>query len=88
MKSTWFQDNAACLALAKLRKVTPQYRHIGSKYHWFRSYVLGSRNKDAFLDIDKVATDKQMADMFTKNLPELKFIAARKLLRGWSFSQG
>jgi hypothetical protein len=83
MKSTCFEDNAACLALAKLRKITPQNRHIGSKYHWFRSYVLGSRNNDAFLDIVKVATDKQMADMFTKNLTEQKFLAARKQLCGW-----
>jgi hypothetical protein len=33
MKSNSFEDNAACLALAKLRKLTLQNRHIGSKYH-------------------------------------------------------
>ena len=49
----------------------------------FRSYVLGSRNKDAVLNIVKVAFDKQMADKLTKNLTELKSIAARKLLGGW-----
>jgi hypothetical protein len=45
--------------------------------------VLCSRNNDAFLDIVKVATEKQMADMFTKNLTEQKFLAARKQLCGW-----
>jgi hypothetical protein len=42
MKFTRFEDNAACLALAKLRKITPPNRHIGSKYHWLRSYVLAT----------------------------------------------
>ena len=73
MKSTCFEDNAACLALAKLRKIAPQNRHIGLKYHWFRSYVLGSCNKDAFLDIVKVATNKLLADMFTTILPNSSF---------------
>lgn len=82
-KSTCFEDNAACIALAKLKKITPQNRHIGSKYHWFRSYVMGSRNKDAFLDIVKVESHEQMADIFTKNLTEEKFLAARKLLCRW-----
>jgi hypothetical protein len=83
VKSTSFENYAACVALAKLRHLAPQNRHIGSKSHWFRSNVIGSRNNDAFLDIVIVATDKQTADKFTKNLTEQKFLAARKQICGW-----
>ena len=83
IKSTCFEDNAAALALARLKKITPQNRHIGSKYHWFRSYVLGAKNKDAFLDIVKVESEMQMADIFTKNLTAEKYLQGRKLLCGW-----
>ena len=82
-QATCFEDNAACLALAKLRRLTPQNRHIAAKYHWFRSYVKGANNPDAFLDIEKVDTKKQLADCLTKNLQADSFERARDLLCGW-----
>ena len=82
-QATCFEDNAACLALAKLRRLTPQNRHIAAKYHWFRSYIKGARNPDAFLDIVKVDTKLQLADCLTKNLTMISFERARKLLCGW-----
>ena len=86
--STCFEDNNACIALAKLKKITPQNRHIASMYHWFRAYVKGARNKALeFLDIVKVHTDEQKADSMTKNLTIEKFKRARKLLCGWQCHQ-
>ena len=83
MKSTCFEDNAACLALARLKKITAQNRHIAVKYHWFRSHVLGSRHEDAYLDIVKVDSKDQQGDGFTKNLTADNFVAWRKLLCNW-----
>jgi hypothetical protein len=77
-KSTCFEDNAACISLATLRKITPQNRHIATKYHWFREHV-----RTGTLEIEKIESDKQKADIFTKNLTPEKFIAARYLLCGW-----
>jgi hypothetical protein len=77
-KSTCFEDNAACISLAKLRKITPQNRHIASKYHWIREHV-----RMGTLEIEKIESDKQLADIFTKNLTPDKFVAARYLLCGW-----
>lgn len=77
-QSTCFEDNNACIALAMLRKITPQNRHIATKYHWFREHV-----RTGTMDIKKVASEKQLADIFTKNLTPEKFVGARMLLCGW-----
>lgn len=77
-KSTCFEDNNACIALAKLRRITPQNRHIGSKYHWFREHV-----RIGTMAIEHVESEKQLADIFTKNLTPEKFVSARRLLCGW-----
>ena len=82
--STCFENNNACIELAKLKKITPQNRHIAAMYHWFRAYIKGSRNKSLeFLDVVKVDTDLQKVDCMTKNLQVDKFLRARKLLCGW-----
>jgi hypothetical protein len=82
-KSKAFEDNAAALQFAKTGKLSLQNKHIATKYHWFRSHLVSDTNPNGWLDIDKVASDEQAADIFTKNLTHEKFIAARKLLCGW-----
>ena len=77
-KSTCFEDNAACIALVTLKKITPANRHIASKYHWFREHV-----RIGTIEVEKIESDKQLADIFTKNLTPVKFTAARQLLCGW-----
>lgn len=82
-KSKAFEDNAAALQFAKTGKLTLQNKHIATKYHWFRSHIQSEFNPDGWLEIEKVESDKQAADIFTKNLSHEKFVAARKLLCGW-----
>ena len=77
-RSKAFEDNNAALSLATTKKITPRNRHIGSKWHWFRSFV-----DRGLIAIEKISTDKQLGDIFTKNLQADKFIAARHMLCGW-----
>ena len=76
-KSTVFEDNNAALTLATTKKITPQNRHIGAKCHWFQSHVGDT------IKIEKMDTDKQVADCLTKNLEAHKFVLACKMMCGW-----
>ena len=58
--------------------MTPRTKHIAIIYHWFRSHV---QNKS--VRIQKVDTKQQIADIFTKPLPEEDFKRIRFLLCGW-----
>jgi len=76
--STVFEDNRGCEELAKCPKMNPRTKHIGIKYHHFRSHVI----KKAIV-VKPIGTDFQLADIFTKPLPESKFTTLRKGLCGW-----
>ena len=52
-------------------------KHIGFKYHHFRSKV-----KDKTISVQYIDTKQQIADIFTKALPESQFIYLRGLLNG------
>ena len=77
-KCTVFEDNNGCIELAKCPRLRPRTKHIGIKYHHFRSKVADSTVK--VLPID---TKDQIADIFTKALPKEQFRFLRKLLLGW-----
>ena len=81
--STVFEDNNGALTLATAPKLTPRSKHIAVKYHWFRKLVKTPSNKKATIEIQKVATEKQKADIFTKGLPGETFETICKLLIGW-----
>jgi len=58
--STIFEDNKGCVELASAPRMRPRTRHIGLKYHHFRSHVdLGH------LTIQWIDTKNQLADIFT-----------------------
>ena len=71
------EDNEACLKFATTPKMSPRTKHIAIPYHFFRSKV-GKEIK-----VVAVNTDNQLADQFTKGLPQDKFLRDRKLLMGW-----
>ena len=73
-------DNSACHTLANLEpgRTTPRTKHYAIKLHWFCS-KLELHN----IKIEKISTDQQRADIFTKGLQKNKFPAIRKLLCGW-----
>jgi hypothetical protein len=77
--STIFEDNNGALGLAQAPKMTPRTKHIGIKYHWFKSHI----GPEEGIVLKKVESEFQKADIFTKGLVQEKFESARKLLMGW-----
>jgi len=76
--STIFEDNAGALELARCPKMRPRTKHIGVVYHHFRDHV-----KNGNVNIQSISTSDQIVDMFTKPLPEGKFLRLRKFMIGW-----
>ena len=77
-QSTVFEDNDACLKLARMPKLTPRAKHIGIPYHWFRTQI-----ERLEIHIERVDTKNQLADQFTKGLTVDAFHQARKSFTGW-----
>ena len=79
-KTTVWEDNMGALTLANLEpgQVTPSSKHYAVKLHWFRQFLKPNR-----VEVLKIATDEQKADILTKGLVEAKFTANRLLLCGW-----
>jgi hypothetical protein len=79
-KTTVWEDNNGALMLTNLEagRMTPRSKHYAVKYHWFRSHL----NPNS-VEVKKIETDKQKADIFTKGLRVEKFRIIRKLLCGW-----
>ena len=80
IKTTVWEDNNGALTLSKLEpgRMTPRSKHYAVKYHWFRSHL--SPNS---IEVEKIDTNLQKADIFTKGLRKEKFQAIRMLLCGW-----
>ena len=72
------EDKEACLKFARMPKMTPRTKHIAIPYHFFRSKVA-----DLQIKVVSINTENQLADQFTKGLPQDKFIRDRKNLMGW-----
>ena len=73
-----FEDNNGALELAQLPRMRPRTRHIATKYHFFRSYVQSGEVR-----VRSIHTKEQIADIFTKPLPQPAFEYLRKKLLGW-----
>ena len=77
-RCTVWEDNESCITVAKSPKFTPRTKHIAIKYHHFRKFVA-----DETLIIKSIDTAEQIADIFTKPLPEKAFCYLRQKLMGW-----
>ena len=79
-KTTVWEDNVGALTLANMEpgRVTPRSKFYAIKYHWFRSHLKPNK-----ITVEKIATDQQRADIFTKGLTHGIFQNIRKLLCGW-----
>jgi len=75
--STIFEDNNGALSLAVSPSTTPRTKHIAVKYHFFRDQV------GKGVELKKVDSREQVADIFTKGLVEELFVHLRKKLCGW-----
>jgi hypothetical protein len=78
--TTVWEDNNGALILANmdLPRMTPRSKHIAVKYHWFQEHI-----KPENIEIRKIETSKQIADIFTKALRTDQFQVICKLLMGW-----
>ena len=76
--STVFEDNNGALSMATSKKMLPRTKHLAIKYHFFKQYV-----EDGTICLEKIHTDEQKADIFTKGLSKDKFEILRELLLGW-----
>jgi hypothetical protein len=64
--------------MARTLKMHPQTKHININYHHFLERV-----SSGLLSLHMFSTDKQVADIFTKALTELLYLADRKSISGW-----
>jgi hypothetical protein len=80
MKTTVWEDNNGALTLARLEpgQTTARSKFYDVKVHWFRSHLEPNN-----IEVMKIDTGVQQADLLTKPLPEQVFEALRKLLIGW-----
>jgi hypothetical protein len=76
IKSKVFEDNNGAIAVATSPKITPRSKHIGTAYFFFKEHL-------ADLEILKVDTKEQKADIFTKAMDGPTFKTIRRLLLGW-----
>ena len=74
----WEDNNGTQnLANSKGPLMTARTKHIGIKYHWFRS-MIGDK-----IQILRIDTKEQRADIFTKGLTRFNFEQIRKRVMGW-----
>ena len=85
IRSVIWEDNNGCISTVKAPKLTPRTKHIAVKYHFSRSHLQDSddKNSKSRFMIRKVDSAVQLADIFTKGLSEETFVRLRKLLCKW-----
>ena len=79
IRSTVYEDNNGAIKTAEAPKMSPRTKHIAVKYHFFKSHL----GKEKGIELSKIDTEEQKADIFTKGLSGQKFAYLRKLLCGW-----
>ena len=79
-KTTVWEDNDACRILANLEpgRGTSRTKFFAIKLHWFRSYL-----KPNHIEVKRIDSCQQKADILTKGLGKSKFEEIRLLLCGW-----
>ena len=78
IKCQTFEDNSACIELAKEPKLRPRTKHLSVRLHHFRDYIVRGK-----ITVEYVNTKAQIADLLTKALPAEQFKSLRKKLMGW-----
>jgi hypothetical protein len=72
-----FEDNNGALASANMARITPQSKFFAVKYHFFREKVSSGE-----INVRKVHTLPQIADLLTMGLVRDKFVPLRDRLMG------
>jgi len=58
--------------------MSPRTKHIAIPYHFFRTKI-----EELEVKVVGIDTNNQLADQFTKGLPQDKFVKDRNSLMGW-----
>jgi hypothetical protein len=79
-KTTVWEDNDACRILANLEpgRSTSRTKFFAIKLHWFRSHLKPNK-----IEVKRIDSCMQKADILTKGLSKQKFEEIRFLLCGW-----
>jgi hypothetical protein len=72
-----FEDNVAAFEISKSPKIRPRTRNINVLYHYFRSEVANKR-----ITVEPIKTNKNIADVFTKQQSSALFKYHRKKING------
>jgi Reverse transcriptase (RNA-dependent DNA polymerase) len=73
-----YEDNQSCLIIATSDQYRPRTKHISCKlFHW-KDHI-----KNKTIEIHKIHTNENIADIFTKPLVQAKFEYLRRKLCGW-----
>ena len=89
VKSQVFEDNNGALSNALSPRISPRTKHIAVKVHWFKSKLgpdkadTESADSGGGIFLEKIDSEFQKADIFTKGLADEPFTRIRKLLMGW-----
>ena len=86
-KSDVFEDNNGALTVATLPRITPQSKFFAVKLHFFKEHVKTENNPHGEVEIKKIDTTKQLADIMTKGLVADKFTPLRDALMGWDMDE-
>ena len=86
-KSDVFEDNNGALTVATMPRITPQSKFFAVKLHFFREHVKTASNPNGEVEIQKIETTKQLADIMTKGLTIDKFTPLRDALMGWDLDE-
>ena len=80
IKTKVWEDNVGALTLSNLEpgRNTSRSKHFTIKLHWFRESLESNS-----IEVLKVESKNQIADIFTKGLLKDLFIPLRKMLLGW-----
>ena len=81
--TTVWEDNVGALTLANMEpgRITPRSKHYALKYHWFRQFT--QKGSPERVEVKKIDTNEQRADILTKIQTKVKFEMNRKQLCGW-----
>ncbi|KAF2880534.1 hypothetical protein ILUMI_25647 [Ignelater luminosus] len=70
-----YEDNSGVVAIAKYGNFTKNSKHIEVHYHFIHENV-----KSGKIEVVKIDSENNIADLFTKALGNIKFIKLRNLL--------